>query len=49
MKLGEENRDNKNASFLDLGISIGNINIEVGLFDLRDAFKLHYCVYAIRK
>ena len=38
MQLGKENKDNKNASFLDLGISIENKKIDVGLFDKRDAF-----------
>ena len=38
MQLGKENKDNKKASFLDLGISIENKKIDVGLFDKRDAF-----------
>ena len=33
-----ENKDNKKASFIDLGISIENKKIDVGLFDKRDAF-----------
>ena len=38
MQLSKENKGNKNASFLELGISIENKQIKVGLFDKRDAF-----------
>ena len=38
MQLGKENKDNKKASFLDLGISFENKIIDVGLFNKRDAF-----------
>ena len=38
MRLGKENKDNNNASFIDLGIFIENNKMYVGLFDKRDTF-----------